>query len=344
MSWTVRKVLDWIREDLGRRGVDGPRVDGELLVADALGVQRIQLYMDLDRPLAPEELDAIRQRVQRRRDRVPVAYILGYREFYGRRFAVSPAVLVPRPDTETLVDRALAILRGVGQPPRGERALVREDPGAESSVQGETHLEPIEEVDLEPDEPDVLAPRAEPRAEEPAAAEPPPARVADLCTGSGCIALCVADEHPAARVVATDLSGAALEVAARNAEALGVADRVEFREGDLFAPLGDERFDLLTINPPYLAAAELDQCEPEVARYEPRMALVAGPRGDEMLERIVRDAARFLEPGGSLLVEVGYRQAVAFAERLRSSGRWIEVVVHRDLGGVERVVEARIAP
>ncbi len=344
MSWTIRRILDWIREDLGGRGVDSARVDSELLVADGLGVKRIQLYLDLDRPLAPEELEAIRERVKRRRAREPIAYILGERDFYGRRFAVSAAVLVPRPDTETLVDRALAFLRDAGRPV-GESSLEAAPQAlvARASVDGEAHLEPIEDEEEGQAAEDELATSVgEPAAamdERPAPARLAHARVADLCTGSGCIAITLAKEHPGGRFVATDLSADALAVATANAEALGAS--VEFRQGDLFAPLRGERFDLLTINPPYLAAAELDECEPEVARHEPRMALVAGPQGDEMLERIAIDAPDHLEPGGAILVEVGHRQAAAFAERLRSSGAWADVRIHRDLAGVERVVEAR---
>lgn len=109
-SWTVRRVLEWTGKDFGARGLDSPRLDAELLIADALGIDRVRLYMDLDRPLVPDELARVRERVGRRRAREPVAYILGRREFFGRSFAVGPAVLVPRPDTELIVERALELL------------------------------------------------------------------------------------------------------------------------------------------------------------------------------------------------------------------------------------------
>lgn len=336
--------------------MDSPRVDAELLVADGIGCKRIQLYLDLDRPLETDELARIRERVQRRRGREPIAYILGEREFYGRAFEVSPAVLIPRPDTETLVDRALAFLAGEERT-EGETEVVLDGaPEVPSeAVEGESHLEPIVEPEPESHSESERESHSESKREshsesksksEPASAigsgaAPPSRRLADLCTGSGCIGLTLAAERPELRVVLTDASSEALAVARKNAERLAVNERVELREGDLFAPLAGARFDLITINPPYLSQGELAECQPEVAEHEPAMALVAGPRGDEMLERIARDAAAHLAPGGLLLVEVGYRQASAFAERLRSVPELEAVTIHRDLGGIERVVEAR---
>ena len=287
MQWSVRQVLDWTRSDLAKRGIESARLDAELLVADALGAQRIQLYLDLDRPLTSDELTAVRQRVERRRRREPVAYILGKRDFYGRTFEVDGTVLIPRPDTETLIGRALELMNG------------------------------------------------------------DPAPVADVCTGSGCIALTLAAERPQWCVIASDVSAPALAVARRNAQRLGVESRVTFAEGDLFAALAEpspsSRFALITLNPPYLSDAEIGQCMPEVRDHEPRQALVAGSRGDEILERIAIEAPAYLSPGGSLLVEVGYSQAGPFASRLSALESWTEVTTHRDLGGVHRVVEARRA-
>lgn len=330
-------MLDWTREDLERRGIDSARIDSELLVAAGIGCKRIQLYLDMDRPLEADELTRIRERVQRRREREPIAYILGEREFYGHTFEVTPAVLVPRPDTETLVDRALALLDGETRA-SGDREVVLDDAPAPSDVSGESHVEPIEpdEEDAEESEEPAVEPARSPRAERSSDAE-----VADLCTGSGCIGLTLAAERAGLRVTLTDASEEALAVARRNAERLGVAERTEILAGDLFAPLRGRRFDLIAINPPYLSQAELAECAPEVARHEPTMALVAGRRGDEMLERIARDASAHLEPGGSLLVEVGHRQAAAFAKRLRTVETLEGVTTHRDLGGIERVVEAR---
>jgi release factor glutamine methyltransferase len=277
-SWTVRRVLEWTGKDFVARGLDSPRLDAELLVADALGIDRVRLYMDLDRPLVPEELGKVRERVARRRAREPVAYMLGRREFFGRPFAVGPAVLVPRPDTEILVERALELL----------------DEGAVGPV-------------------------------------------LDLCTGSGAIAVTLASERPALRVDATDLSAAALATARANAEAHGVADRVACFEGDLYAPVSDRRYALITANPPYIADAILGTLQPEVSAHEPRLALAGGADGLDVIRRILAGADAHLADGGTLLCEVGSDQARPV--RALGSEAGFTARTHRDLAGHERVVE-----
>lgn len=282
--WTIRRVLAWTAKDFAERGIESARLDAELVVAHALGLGRVALYMDLDRPLTDLERGVVRELVKRRRQHEPVAYIVGAREFWGRRFAVSPAVLVPRPDTETLVERALALL---------------------------------------PE--DAVGPAL------------------DLCTGSGVIGLTLAAERASLRVTATDLSPDALDVARRNAETLGVAERVALREGDLFDALSPgDRFTLITANPPYIPDDEVRELPPDVRDHEPRQALAGGPDGFALHRRLAESAGDFLEPGGTLLVEVGAGQAQALEALLRAAG-WTETARHRDLGGIERVVEARRA-
>lgn len=274
--WTVRRIVRWMQDDLSARGIDSPRLEAELLASHALGIDRVRLYMDLDRPLVPAELDGIRALVVRRRKREPIAYILGKREFWGLSMKVSPAVLVPRPETELLVERTLAVV----------------EVGAT-------------------------------------------ARVLDVCTGSGCVAVAIAKERPTASVVATDLSADALDIARANAATHAPA--VVLRQGDLFAPIAGERFDVITANPPYLSTRELVECAPDVRDFEPRMALVADGDGYAILERIAREVGEHLTPGGRALVEVGAGQAPRFAEMLRATGH--EVSIHRDLSGIERTVE-----
>jgi release factor glutamine methyltransferase len=219
----------------------------------------------------------------RRRKREPVAYILGEREFYRRSFEVTPAVLIPRPDTETLIERALEIL------PAGSTA-----------------------------------------------------RLLDLCTGSGAIAITLAAERPELHVTATDLSAAALDVARRNAERHGAMARCEFLEGDLFAPLpAASRFELIVANPPYVPEPEIATLQPEI-QHEPRLALAAGDDGLSHLERLCAAAQSFLTPAGALLFEVGRGQAEQVRAWLEAAGLR-EVTAHKDLGGIERVVEARAA-
>ena len=284
-SWTVRRVLDWTRSDFAAHGIDTARLDAELLVADALHVERVQLYLDLERPLTPQELGGVRDRVRRRRLREPVAYILGYREFYGLRFRVDPAVLIPRPDTETLVERALSLLSTAPTPPR----------------------------------------------------------VLELATGSGCIAVALASHCAALQVDATDISEAALAVARENAKAAGVADRVHFHCGDLFEAIAqaERAYGVVIANPPYLSRSELAVTAPEVHGFEPEGALVSGPTGFELHERLARGVGAHLRPGGVVLIEVGHRQAPQVVELLEEVG--LEgCQTHVDYGGIERVVEARV--
>lgn len=283
-AWTIRRVLAWTAKDFAERGIESARLDAELLVGHALGLSRVALYMDLDRPLSDEERGSIRDLVKRRRQHEPVAYIVGHKEFWGRRFEVGPAVLVPRPDTETLIERALAIL---------------------------------------PSDREV--------------------RVLDLCTGSGIIGLTLAAERPLARVDVTDLSEEALAIARRNAEALGVIDRVRVLHGDLFAAVpGELRYALIAANPPYIPEGDLATLASDVRDYEPKQALVGGADGFAIHRRLVEQSARFLEPGGTLLIEVGAGQAEAL-ERMLAARPEVEATArHRDLGGIERVVEARM--
>lgn len=281
-GWSIRRVVQWATEDFAARGIESPRLDAELLVSEALRLDRVRLYMDLDRPLDDAERAAIRELVKRRRAREPIAYILGRREFWGRSFAVGPAVLVPRPDTETLIERALELL------PLGARD-----------------------------------------------------RVLDLCTGSGAIGITLAAERPDARVEATDVSAEALGIARANAERLGVA--IALRQGDLFAA-AEGRYALVACNPPYVAAEELATLAPEVKDHEPALALVSGPTGFEIHDRLVAGAGDVLEDGGVLLVEVGAGQAEELTRRLDAAA-WVATTrVHRDLAGIERVVEASRRP
>ncbi len=282
-AWTIRRVLAWTAENFEERGIESSRLDAELLVAHALGIGRVALYMDLDRPLTDAERGAIRELVKRRRRYEPVAYILGSKEFWGRKFAVGPAVLVPRPDTETLIERALELLP-----------------------------------------------------------EDASGRALDLCTGSGAIGITLAAERAGLEVDLTDLSPEALAVARSNAEALGVADRVRFVEGDLFAPLEPHGgYLLIASNPPYIPSGEMGSLPPDVRDHEPRLALEAGEDGLDVHRRIAEEAGRFLAAEGALLVEVGAGQAPAVEALLRAQD-WAQTTArHRDLGGIERIVEAR---
>jgi len=272
-------MLRWATDDFRARGTDSPRLDAELLLARAIGATRIQLIIDAKRMLTESELARMRELVRRRRAREPMAYILGEREFYGRPFRVDRRVLVPRPDTEALVDVALERTRSVSM---SMRAL-------------------------------------------------------DLCTGSGCVAVTLARERPTSYVVAADLSDDALTVARENALRLG-AYNVAFRRGDLFGAVDAAwRFDVVTANPPYIPAGEIDALQPEIRDHEPRLALDGGGDGLDVLRRIVAQAPVHLAPGGVLAVEVGDGEAPAVRTLFEHAGL-SDVEVRRDYGRIERVV------
>jgi release factor glutamine methyltransferase len=272
---TAREMLARAREFLARKGVEAPQREAEHLVAHALGLDRLRLFLSLDRPLERDEVARGRELVARRGKREPTAYLLGKREFYGREFEVGPGVLVPRPETELLIDRARALLAG------------RQGP-----------------------------------------------RIADVGTGSGCLAVTLALELPGCRVAAVELSPRALEYATRNAERHGTA--IELHLGDGLAPLAG-RFDLIVSNPPYVDPAERAALAPEVREHEPHEALFA-PSGDpdHWVRRLVGEGRERLAGGGWLLVELGLGQAGRLADWLpgEPTSR-----LHRDLARIERVLE-----
>jgi release factor glutamine methyltransferase len=279
-TWTIREVLEWAAQDFAARGIESPRLDAELLVAKALETDRVGLYLDLNRPLVDQERNAIRPLVARRRDREPVAYILGHRDFWGRRFEVTPDVLIPRPDTETLVEHALE--------------CIPEDAGC---------------------------------------------RVLDVGTGSGAIAVTIAAERPLARVTATDISDAALKVASQNAETLAVASRIRFERADLLC--GDERYDIIVSNPPYIAQAEIAGLQPEVREHEPLSALEAGEDGLDVVRALLAAGVTATDAGAQMLIEVGIGQAPSVVALASEHSEWESVSVHLDLNRIERVVHLR---
>lgn len=279
--WSIGSVLRWASDDFTRRGNPSPRLDAELLLGHVLGVDRVRLILDSARPLSSSELAAFRELIIRRRKGEPTAYIRGEREFYGRRFVVDRRVLVPRPDTETLVDVALSRTRA--------QALY--------------------------------------------------GRALDLCTGSGCVAISFALERRNWRVTAADVSEAALALARENALRLGSVWNLRFACGDLFAALGneDERFELVSANPPYIPAGEIPSLDPDVRDFEPRLALDGGADGLDVIRRIAEQAVSRLVTGGVLALEVGHDQAPAVEALLAALG-YSSLERKRDYGGHERVV------
>lgn len=281
--WTVKALLDWTADFLAKKNVPGAaaKVEARLLLAHVLKCKPIDVLVRYDEQPTDADRTAYRELIKRRVDGWPVAYLLGEKEFYLLPFEVTPAVLIPRPETETLVGEAVALLK-----------------------------------------------------------KQPASLALDLCTGSGCVAVSVAHGAKAARLTATDVSPDALDVARRNAARNKVADRIDFRAGDLFAALPPgAAFDLVATNPPYVTQSELTTLQPEVRDHEPRLALDGGPDGLAFYRRIAAGVAEYLKPGGWLLAEIGATQQEAvtalFAEQLDV------VKTLRDTAGLPRVVVAR---
>ena len=298
-QWTIGRLLETAGRYLREKGSTSARLDAELLLAETLGLERIQLYTQYDRPLSAAEVAAYRALVARRATHEPVAYILGRAYFRHLTLEVDPAVLIPRPETEELVEAALRLLRR--RPPWGQ---------------------------------DVAAGAAGGHRESPSPL------IADVGTGSGAIALSLAQEAGVS-VLAIDTSAAALAVAARNAKALGLEGALELVQADLLSGVADGSLHLVVSNPPYVASDEMATLAPDVGLFEPVAALEAGPEGLDVIGRLLPEAARALRPGGSVLLEVGYRQAAAVEKLARDAG-FAVVSVHNDLSGKGRIVEATL--
>lgn len=279
--WTVMEMVRWTEGYLREKGFESPRLNGELLLAGTLGLKRLDLYLQFDRPLTPDELAEYRSRLRRRAKREPLQYIEGEAAFRDLRLRVDPRVLIPRSETELLVDEVLARVRGR----EGLHAL-------------------------------------------------------DVGTGSGAIALSLATEGPFARVVATDVSAGALEVARANHAMAAPGAPVEFYEGSVYAPVAGERFDVVASNPPYIGEGERASLDPGVRDWEPAGALFSGESGLDVIRALVAGAPAVLRPGGLLALEIGWKQAEAVAELVRGVGGFSEPVVRQDLEGRDRIVTA----
>jgi len=281
-TWTVLRILEWTSDFFSRKGIDGGRREAELLLTTVLDLDRVGLYLNFDRPLSDTERQTYRELVEQRGRREPLQYILGETEFFSLPFKVVPGVLIPRADSEVLVEEALRLLDAQSLGP-----------------------------------------------------------VLDVGTGSGALAIALAQQRAQLRVHGVDVSEQALQVASGNAALNGVDERCEWHRQDLFAlPAGT--YAMVVSNPPYIPSADIAGLMPEVRDYEPRLALDGGADGLDAYRALADQAGQLLQPGGWLLVEVGFDQAAA-VQGLWGRAGLTEIFVRRDYAGNERVVGGRLA-
>lgn len=277
--WTVLDVVQWGAEFFTRKGIESARLNIELMLCNVLQVARLKLYTDHERPLSKDELGLLRSMVQRRVAREPLQYILGSADFYGLRYSVSPKVLIPRPETELLVERCIRVLRSTG----------------------ETE-----------------------------------AQCLDIGTGSGCIPISVAVNHQTCTWTGVDLSESALDVARVNAKHHAVSDRCSWIKLDVLTEDIAGKFNVITMNPPYIPAIEIADLEPEVRDYEPLSALTDNGDGLLFFRRLAEILPGTLLSGGVSLMEIGFGQAGAVKEIMSSVGTSVEIV--DDLAGIPRLI------
>lgn len=285
-TWTVGRLLTWTADWLASRGSGSPRLDAEVLLANVRDCPRIMLYTAFDEPVDESQRSQFRELVRRRGEGEPVAYLVGKREFFSLDFKVTPATLIPRPETEGLVVRLLDLCKQM---------------------------------------PSIGTPR-----------------IIDVGTGSGAIAITAAKKCADARVLATDCSEAAIAVAAVNVEQHGVSDRVQLACCDLLEhPATAGSWDVIVSNPPYVRDDEFDELPPDVRLHEPREALVGGPTGCELIERLLPVAATRLVAGGWLLVEVGPATAERAAGLVAATPGLVGEPTLSDAAGLPRIIQAR---
>lgn len=276
--WTVGAILQWTVDFFTQKGLESPRLDAEILLAHVLQKERIYLYAHYDEPLSSEERAAYRELVIKRAQRYSVAHLLGVRSFMGLDFSVNEDVLVPRPETEMLVETVLSY----------------EKKDASFSV-------------------------------------------LDMGTGSGAILISILHERPNATGLAVDISPKALDVARKNGQALGVADRITFLESNLFEAVPKGTFDWIVSNPPYLTAYDMEHLQPEV-RHDPESALYGGVDGLDFYHALADKSAAYVKPRGYIAVEVGAGQSKKVADLFTTTGAFSLTDIVVDYGGIERVV------
>jgi release factor glutamine methyltransferase len=280
---TIHDILNEATKALEAVDIPSARLDAEVLLSFSLGCDRLEFYKNPDMTISETQLSAFRNLIARRSQWEPVAYITGRKEFWTFVLAVNNSVLIPRPDTEVIVEETINICRKT-----------------DSSEM----------------------------------------RILDIGTGSGAIALALASEITGAKIVATDISPVALNLAQKNAAALRLKEKIDFRQGDLFDPV-EGIFDIIVSNPPYIATEEYEKLPTGVKDYEPREALWAGKSGLEFYEKLIYQAAGFLKKNGWLLLEIGAKQEAGVRGIMEAACFYESIEMRRDYAGLPRVMKAR---
>jgi release factor glutamine methyltransferase len=303
-------------------------MNAELLLMFTLGCDRAYLYAHPERELTADEQTRYDHALAERARGVPAQYIAGHQEFWGMDLIVTPAVLIPRPETEHVIETVLELAETQASERRKNAAhgLPRASRGG-ASRGFNARTEPAPEWRKKP------VPGASRSSDEEF-----PLRIVDVGTGSGCIALALAQELPQVQIHATDISAAAIEVARINAARHQLEGRIQFREADLLAGFENNSFDFIVSNPPYVGESEIDQVQLEVRKFEPRNAVFAGPTGVEVIARLIPQAHAALKPGGWLVMEISGTIAEELKRLLRD---WSDVKITPDLQSIPRVVQAR---
>ncbi len=288
-TWIIKDLLKVSSDYLKEKQIDSPRLTAEVLLTHQLKTNRVNLYLNLEQPLTESEVSGYRELIRRRIQREPLQYITGIQEFWSLDFMVDPRVLVPRPETELLVEQAIAL--------------------SKTTSEHNTH----------------------------------PIKILDIGTGSGALAVTLANEIENAKIWATDISSEAIDLARLNAEKHGVSDRIEFRKGDLWQALKDQNltFEIIVSNPPYVSFDEYDGLQPEVRDYEPRLALDGREKGMYYIQKIIDDCQTFLTPGGWVLIEMAPMQIGTALKRIEALESFHEIIRMKDYSHQYRIVGAR---
>jgi release factor glutamine methyltransferase len=288
-SWTIKELLRVTTDYLEKKEIESPRLSAEILLAHQLNIDRVKLYLNFDQPLLDDEITGYRSLIKRRLSREPIQYITGVQEFWSLDFIVGPQVMVPRPETELLVENTLALCQ--------EKRWTKG----------------------------------------------PCARVLDMGTGCGAIAVAIARELEGVAVWASEVSQEAIDVARRNAQKHGVEKRIQFVLSDLWQELSNQEltFDMIVSNPPYIKSEAMAFLSPEVRNYEPLQALDGGEDGMFYIRNIIQEAPKHLNPGGWILLEMDPEQTTKALGLIEVSNRYGQKGRLKDYSHNHRVVMAQ---